>query len=174
MTPFLKTARLLLYAPCHRKPDVDAHVAWLNDKSIVKYSEQRHRKHTVASQWDYIKSFDQVRNHFWEISNNDGSYDMPIGSITANIDTHNSVADVGILIGDKAQWGRGLGTESWQKVCDWLLDHNVRKIEAGTMASNKGMLKIFFNTHMQVEGIRYRHFLLNGKPEDKIMVGRFK
>lgn len=85
----------------------------------------------------------------------------------------NGVADVGILIGHAQILREGYGTEAWQVVCDWLLSDGVRKIEAGCMATNLGMLKIFERTKMSIEGIRLGHFIQDGEPVNMIMAGRF-
>lgn len=173
--PFFKTESLFIYAPCHRQPDVDSHVNWLNDKDVVKYSEQRWLTHTAETQWQYIKTFDNVNKYFWEIALRQSDYNYPIGTISADIDLCNGVADVGILIGAKKYWGCGLGSEAWQTVCDWLLsDRKLRKVEAGAMQRNKGMLAIFFKTGMKIEGIRVEHFMIHGKTTDMVLAGRFK
>lgn len=172
MTPYLKTDTLLLYAPYHRRPDVESHVEWLNDKDVVKYSEQRHRKHTIESQWRYIKSFDHINDHYWEIAFRRAEYCQAVGSITAYTDPHNKIADVGIIVGKKF-WNIGIGTLAWAKVCDWLLSEGIRKIEAGTMEGNKGMLAIFARTKFHFEGLKREHFLLDGKPMNMIQMARF-
>src|SRR5690348_16598806 len=76
-------------------------VEWLNDPEVVRYSEQRHRVHTIRSQYEYADSFRfpslyrlimlKTNNHM-------------IGSITAHVDASNNIADIGILIGDKRIW----------------------------------------------------------------------
>ena len=168
--PHLKTEHLKLYIGAyHRGFHPEAHVNWLNDKELMKYSEQRHQTHTVFTQTRYLASFDHVNSFFWEIAPRD--MQLPIGSITAYCDWPNKVAEIGILIGAFQQ--RGYGTEAWQAVCDWLFRKGIRKIEAGCMASNMAMRKVFSKTGMNMEGRRYSHFLLDGKPEDLILVGRY-
>lgn len=173
--PFFRTDRALIYAPCHRRPDVDSHVEWLGDKEVVKYSEQRHLNHNCETQWRYIKGFDNITSYFWEIAQRHSEYDHPIGTITASIDLYNGIADVGIMIGNKHMWGCGYGTDAWSVVCNWLLnDRKLRKVEAGTMEPNKGMLAIFYRTGMKVEGIKLNHFMLSGKPQNMVIAGRFR
>lgn len=173
--PFFKTEQLLIYAPCHKRPDVDSHVAWLSDKDVTRYSEQRHLTHTPDTQRQYIIGFDNVTSYFWEIALRNGSYNHPIGTITAAIDLSNAVADVGIMIGAREFWGKGHGTDAWKTVCDWLLNEKkLRKVEAGAMHRNKGMLAIFFKTGMNIEGIRFEHFMIHGKTDHMVLAGRFK
>jgi RimJ/RimL family protein N-acetyltransferase len=170
MTPHLKTQRLRLYAPYHRAFAIDSHVEWLSDPVIMRYSEQRHRRHSQISQWAYIQSFDHVANHIWEISALVDGYDLPVGTITAQRDLNNRTAEVGILLGYP---GHGYGSEAWMAVSDWLFTDGVRKIEAGAMSTNIAMLKIFERAGMVNEGVRTDHFLQDGTPVHMTMVGKF-
>jgi|KBSMisStaDraftv2_1062788.scaffolds.fasta_scaffold945353_2 RimJ/RimL family protein N-acetyltransferase len=141
-------------------------VRWLNDPDVVQFSEQRHHRHDEESQAHYITDGCSI---FREIH----TEKRFIGTITADIDRANSVANVGILIGEKKEWGKGYGTEAWKTFCDHLLTHGIRKIEAGTMACNYGMLNIFRRTGMHHEGQRYNHFLLGNELFDLLQWARF-
>ena len=145
-------------------------VMWLNDPEVVKFSEQRHRRHTLASQRKYISSFDQKASILWAVC----VLKMQIGSITAHCDWNNRVANVGIMVGDKSYWGKQCGSSAWAQACDILFSAGIRKIEAGCCASNKGMLGIFKKTGMKVEARIKDHFLVDGKPVDMILVGKWK
>lgn len=178
MTPYLKTPRLRLYGPHHRKFNVDYHLTWVGRGEAMRYSQQRYRVHNAASQQAYIDSFDHELNHLWEIAephydkNCEATYDRPIGTISAYKDHINNTANVGILM-NPLVYGKGYGTEAWQAVCDWLLESGVRKVEAGTMSVNTAMLKIFDKTGMEIEGRRVGHFMFEGEPVDLVMAGRF-
>lgn len=163
---FIVTKRLQLRKYEGDLPAIQKMVKWLNDPEVTKYSEQRHRKHDVHSQLEHV--YGPVR--FREIH----TADAFIGTIAAHVDENNSVANVGILIGEKKEWGKGYGTEAWQAFCDYLLANGIRKIEAGAMASNLGMISIFKKTGMHAEGVLEAHFLLNGKEENCWQWARFK
>ena len=96
-----------------------------------------------------------------------------IGTVAASIDSNNQIADLGILIGDREEWGKGYGTEAWRGAVDHLFC-TVRKVEAGCMAVNHGMRKICMNTGMKMEGIRDAHFILNGGFTPMIYFGKFR
>lgn len=163
----LTTKNLTLNTEC---TCMSSHIAWLNDRELMKYSEQRYQEHTIDTQLQYIRSFNEITRFWWEIS----PHGWPaVGSINAFIDPYNETADVGILIGVMQM--RGYGTEAWQAVCDWLLkERPIRKIEAGCMSVNEPMLKIFYKTGMQIEGRRNAHFLFENKPVDLIQAARFR
>jgi RimJ/RimL family protein N-acetyltransferase len=166
----IKTEHLILYIGAyHRGYHPEMHIKWLNDKELMKYSEQRHHAHTLASQRKYLASFDHVGSFLWEIIPHEMR--LPIGTITAFCDWRNGIADLGIVVGTFQ--GRGYGTEAWQAITHWLFKKGIRKIEAGCMASNAPMIKLFGKVGMVIEARRRAHFLLDSKPEDLIMAARF-
>jgi len=137
-------------------------VGWLNDPEVVRYSEQRHKKHDLHSQLAYIESF--RHGEFNEILLNG----EPIGTITGRVDDNNKIADMGILIGERPVWGCGYGTVAWRLMMKHLFrDFKVRKIEAGCMECNRGMMAVFRKTGMSCEGYRIGHFLFNDGDGEK-------
>jgi hypothetical protein len=58
----IKTERLLL-EPFSEKYLSERYVSWLNDHEIVRYSEQRHRTHTIESCREFMNSFENTPHH---------------------------------------------------------------------------------------------------------------
>ena len=145
-------------------------VAWLNDPENVRYSEQRHSKHTEESQHNYLNSF-PANSHIWLIKHQ-GRFD--IGTISAHIDEHNRIANMGILIG-KEHWGQGVGREAWSAVMTFLEKQcHMHKIEAGCYTSNRAMVRLALAAGMQPDGVRYDHFLSeNGRPIALVHFAKF-
>ena len=131
----LETRRLRL-EPFSESRLTDRYVGWLNDPEVVRFSEQRHRTHTLQSCRDYLASFAGTPHYFWAVVACDVALGH-IGNVNAYVDPTNRVADVGILIGERRVWGAGYGSEAWQAVCGFLLDElELRKVTAGTLATN--------------------------------------
>lgn len=168
MTPTLKSSRLTLL-PYTAGLVADYHVAWLNDPEVVKYSEQRHKKHTLESQHEYLNTR-PTGSHIWLILGSG----LAIGTITAYRDEPNKVANVGILIGDKSMWSRGLGSEAWKIVTQYLFDDGIEKIEAGYMAPNRAMGKLAAKVGMGVEALIPQHFIFKGERKGLVMVGMYR
>jgi RimJ/RimL family protein N-acetyltransferase len=100
---------------------------------------------------------------------------LHIGNATVNMDMHNGIADVSIMVGDRGFWGKGLGGEAFTALVDYLLHRtNVRKVTAGTMAANKPMLKAMALARMAEEARRSNHYLLNGNPVDIVYFSRWR
>lgn len=149
------------------------YVSWLNDAEVVRYSEQRHRTHTLESAKCYWEAFEQSPNLFFALVSRDADIGH-IGNITVDVDLPNLVADMAILIGEKSVWGQGYGTEAWGAIMAELhLHHGIRKVTAGTMALNMGMLAIMERTGMVREGRKEKHFLFEGQEVDLICAASF-
>ena len=171
-TPILRTERLVL-TPFSEKHLTERYVGWLNDPVVVRYSEQRHRVHTLKSCRDYLDSLSGTPHHFWAIEALDIELGH-IGNIGATIDEPNSVGDIAIVLGERTAWGNGYGTEAWLEVCRFLLeDSGLRKVSAGTMACNAEMLGIMRKSGMSEECRRPRHLLLNGEEIDVVYAGAY-
>lgn len=150
------------------RADLQTMVKWLNDPEVVRYSEQRHQQHDEESQAYYLGDGPDVFRKICVDS-------QFIGTITAYVDRHNSVADVGILIGDRSIWGQGYGTEAWKSFCNSLFSGGIRKIEAGAMCTNQAMIRICSNYQMFREGGRSLHFNdEEGSFCDMLMWGKFR
>jgi [ribosomal protein S5]-alanine N-acetyltransferase len=144
------------------------YVNWLNDPEVVRYSEQRHKRHTLESCRQYWQSFQDSPHFFWAITTVDKEVGH-IGNINAYIDENNLIASVGIMIGERRVWGRGYGLEAWMAVCHHLLSaRGIRKVTAGTLALNKGMLKIMEKSGMVPDGRWHRHCIVEGEEVDVI------
>jgi RimJ/RimL family protein N-acetyltransferase len=149
-------------------------IDWLRDKDVVTFSEQRHREHTLGSQLRYIQSF-VGRSYIWSI--HAVTDNRHIGNITSTVDEPNSVADIGILLGEKDFWGHGYGSEAWLAVCNWMLDKDcgkMRKLEAGCASCNVAMKKIIEKSKFQLEGERKNHLVIDGSPYGTLLYGRFR
>lgn len=169
MTPTISTNRLTLRALTKA---TGRNLVWLRDPEIVRFSELRHRTHTLSSQLRYVQSF-VGRSHIWAIIHVESG--EHIGNLTATHDEPNNVADIGILIGESKFWGKGLGREAWRSACEWLLDKDcgkVRKLEAGCARTNEAMVKIIRACGFTEEGERKNHFLFDGNPISMVLFGR--
>jgi RimJ/RimL family protein N-acetyltransferase len=147
------------------------YVGWLNDPEVVRYSEQRFKTHTMESCRAYLESFAGTENLFLAVMADSDALGH-IGNMTAYVDRY-GVVDVGILIGERAVWGRGYGSEAWQSVCRALIDGGARKVTAGTLSVNQGMLAIMERAGMVPDGRRVRQCLIDGRDVDVIYAALF-
>lgn len=169
--PVLETERLVL------EPFADSHlteryVSWLNDPEIVRFSEQRHRTHTLESCRDFISTFAGTPNGLWAIREKAHGR-RHIGNISTEIDRGAGSGDIRILIGERAAWGTGLGAEAWLRVMAHLFDDlGLGLVTAGTLAGNTGMLRIMEKTGMTETHRRPGPTPIDGRLMDMIYAHR--
>lgn len=138
------------------------YIDWLNDANLLKYSENRHYKHSYETCLKYYESFIDTSNLFYAVT--DIKTKEHVGNINAYIDTFNKVADIGILI---SKGNMGYGFSAWEIMIKKLFhEKNIRKVTAGTMANNYAMIKIFKKAGMKKEYVKNRQFIFNNREID--------
>jgi len=150
----------------------EAYIGWLNDKEVVRFSNQRFLRHDKDSCSRYLASFEGTDNLF--ISVRRLSDDSPVGTMTAYVSGHHGTVDVGILIGDKSVWGMGYGQDAWNTLTNWLLKRDdIRKLTAGTLACNYGMIKLMERSGMRHEATRREQEIVKGQAVDILYYAKF-
>ncbi|MFH1019056.1 MAG: GNAT family protein [Pseudomonadota bacterium] len=166
------TERLLI-TPLGKEHISSKYLGWLNDKDLMRYSEQRHRNHNSQSCLEYLRSFEDSPHHLWAIIEQQDGLGH-VGNINAYVNEQNLLADIGIVIGERNAQGRGYALEAWRAVSAYLFDKvGIRKISAGTLAANTPMLKLMRQAGMVEDGIRKRHFLCDGQEMDVVHMALF-
>jgi len=148
------------------------YIAWLNDSSVMQFSNQRFAKHDLITCQNYLSSFKNTDNLFILIKTK--KENKAIGTMTAYVNTHHGVVDFGILIGDIAQWGKGYGQDAWNTFTSWALEiDGVRKITAGTLSCNFGMLKLIERSGMSLEATKKKQEVVDNKAVDALYFCKF-
>jgi RimJ/RimL family protein N-acetyltransferase len=172
-SPAIRTERLVI-TPFSARHLTARYVAWLNDRDLMRYSEQRHKTHTLESCRAYWGSFAGTPNYFWAIEETANGLGH-IGNLNAYVNQLNGLADLGILIGSPQARGKGYGQEAWTGICDFLFQEvGLRKITAGVLALNRPMLTLARKAGMVEDGVRRRHYLCDGMEVDVIHLALFK
>lgn len=153
--------------------DISAdYISWLNNPEVVRYSNQRFKAHHHQSCTRYVASFINTDNFFIAIRRLDDN--QLIGTMTAYISRHHQTVDVGIMVGASSVWGKGYGQDAWNTLIGWLnAQHKIRKITAGTLSCNTGMLKIMQRSGMELEACRKGQELIDGLPYDILYFSRW-
>ncbi len=173
ISPDIWTPRLLITAFSERYLS-PRYVGWLNNPDVTRFSEQRHRTHTMESCRDYLESFANTPNYFWALLETGHDF-LHIGNVNAYVDPINETADVGILIGETSAWGKGYAVEAFEAVINYFIEEQrLRKVTAGTLLANTQMLKVMEKAGMIEDGIRKRQYLWNGTETDAIHMAVFR
>lgn len=138
------------------------YISWLNDTDVVRYSEQRHQKHSLESCRAYFEEQKKSGNYFLAIELV-GKEVRHIGNLGISVNFVNNRVDLSILIGDKSVWGTGAGSRAWSLALKTILyDLNFRMVTAGTMEVNKPMINLMKRSGMNIDGILPGRFIFEG------------
>ncbi|MGI8943683.1 MAG: GNAT family N-acetyltransferase [Qipengyuania sp.] len=150
----------------------EAYIGWLNDPEVTRFSNLRFRRHNRATCESYLDRFANPDNLF--ICVRAAVDDRAIGTMTVYRSAHHGTCDMGILIGERSYWGAGYGQEAWNLLACWLLDvAGMRKLTAGCLAPNRGMVRVMERSGMHREAVRERQEVVEGRPEDVLLYARF-
>lgn len=166
----IETVSLFVLIPEHV---TEAYVSWLNAPDINQYLESRFATHNVDTTKSFVSNalasseyvFLGIKSHL---------FNRHVGNIKLGpIDQRHGTGDIGLLIGDKAAWGSGVATTAIGMISDIAKNQlNLRKLTSSCYASNVGSRRAFEKAGFVVEGLRPAQFLLNGIPEDMVLMGR--
>jgi RimJ/RimL family protein N-acetyltransferase len=149
------------------------YLSWLQDPDVVRFSNQRFRRHDEQSSRNYLASFADSGDLFLSVRNLENGH--AIGTMTAFVSMPHKTADMGILIGDRGVWARGMGRDAWTLLLEWLLQHaRIRKVTAGCAAGNVGMVRLMEHAGMHHEATLRQQEIIDGRPHDLVYYARFR
>lgn len=148
------------------------YLQWMADPEVVRYIESREAP-TAASLRDYIRAQRATPSTVFcaIVLFEDGRH---IGNIKAwAVEPRHATHEMGILLGDRASWGKRLATEAISVLSRHLFDAcGVGKLSAGCYAPNIASSRAFMNAGFTIEGVRKGYYVLDGARVDKIELGR--
>ena len=101
----------ILLQPLTKSYVTSEYLRWLNSKVVNEFLESRFVKYTLKSLKDYVSFCEKDKNTFF-FAIIDKSTQKHIGNIKLGpINWNHKFAEIGIMIGDKSYWGRGIATE---------------------------------------------------------------
>lgn len=153
----------------------EAYVAWLNDAKTNHFLESRFAQHSVQSTRQFVRAARASPDTLMLGIRSPGTGGEHVGNIKLGpIDTRHGLGEIGLLIGAPSAWGRGFGRTSISILCDIAARQlGLRKLTAGCYASNIGSQKAFAAAGFALEGRRERHFLLDSRPEDLVLMAKW-
>lgn len=150
----------------------EEYCAWLNDTQVNQFLETRYFPVDIDDLIAFIK--EKSRNKAEPIfAICDAKTDLHIGNIKLGpICPVHGHAQVSLLIGNKAYWGKGIATQVISMICDYAFTTlNLKKLLAGAYASNIASIKAFEHAGFSIEGRSEDYYWCNGQPVDLIYLG---
>lgn len=97
-----------------------------------------------------------------------------VGNIKLDIAREHSRGELGLLIGEKTVWGRGIARRAIALISDYAFAAlGLAKISAGVYATNIGSQKAFESAGYMREAIRRDHYVDGDKRVDAIYFALF-
>lgn len=99
-----------------------------------------------------------------------------VGTVKLSYGDHagvaNRCADVGVMIGARKYWGQGLATDALYTLCRYAFETlGARKLTAGTIAGNDGVVKAFTRIGFVEEGRLRKKIYVGGEFRDHLLLG---
>jgi ribosomal-protein-alanine N-acetyltransferase len=131
----------------------DRYVNWLLDPKVNKFMEVKNTLVSIESQRDFINGINLSPNSLiFGIFTESG---LLIGSIKCGpISFEEKSAEIGLMIGDKDYWGKGIGTESIRLICEFArTELNLTYLTAGVYSKNTGSFRAFKTNGFEIQSI---------------------
>ncbi|HRX03961.1 MAG TPA: GNAT family protein [Anaerolineae bacterium] len=132
------------------RDDLPLAVQYLNDPDVLTYFGQL-APFTLQDEeewYERMRHDNNVVNFAIEV---DGRYVGGCGLI--NLDHVHRRAEIGIFVGDKTYWGRGIGSEAMRLVIDYGFDYlNLHRIYLRVFAENARAIHVYEGLGFQHEG----------------------
>ena len=150
------------------------YVSWLNDPAVNRFLESRWSVATPESTREFVAQQLASPSALFLGIRARALGARHVGNIKLGpIDRHHGLGEIGIMIGARDAWGGGVATESIQLLAGIAREElGLRKLTAGCYAGNAGSARAFEKAGFTVEGRRTAHYLLDGQPEDLILMAR--
>ena len=168
----IKTKRLTL-KPLKPADVTKAYVVALNDKAVVRLTGAKYFHWDAKKLREYaISANTPGKSLLLGIFLKDNS--RHIGNVRLfNFDKNVRRAELGIMIFDKREWGKGYAGEALKAVVRYgFTILGLHRIHADYYSNNKGSAKIFKRAGFQTEGVYRDHFILDGKFMDSIRIAK--
>jgi RimJ/RimL family protein N-acetyltransferase len=145
---------------------------WMNNPEVNRYLESRFEKWSVKKLKDYVNKMKRKSDCVFLAVIAKGE-NRHIGNIKIGpIDSTHKFADVGIMIGEKSFWGKGIAAEVISLVVDYAFNKlGLHKLTAGAYSNNIASIKAFKKAGFSAEGVRKKHYLCNGDYVDGVLLG---
>jgi len=149
----------------------DAYVGWMADPEVNRYLESRFAVHRREDIEAYVAA--RLAGEDLLLGIHSRALDRHVGNIKLGpIDRHHGLGEIGIMIGDRDAWGKGIATAAIRRISAIAFEElGLRKLSAGCYASNVGSRKAFEAAGFAVEAIRPAHVLVDGQPVDAVLLG---
>lgn len=154
--------------------DAGRYCDWLNDREVTQHLQMRYQIPRLAEEaWIRQGSAKQMafgQGGNYAIETKDGRHIGSVGFHYAN--PENRKATLGIVIGDKAYWSKGYGTDAMLTMLRFGFDEmNLRRIDLSVDVENERAIACYRKCGFREEGRLRQHRWVRGRYVDQLWMG---
>ncbi|MGC4079517.1 MAG: GNAT family protein [Rubrivivax sp.] len=153
----------------------ERYVGWLRNPEVNKYLETRFSEQTLESVRSFVASMvDSTHSYLFAIV--EKSTGAHVGNVKIGpVNPHHSFADVSYFLGERASWGKGLGTEAVRLVTAFGFERlGLHRCQAGLYASNVGSQRVLEKAGYTYEGKLEKQLRSGDLWEDHVWFGALR
>lgn len=145
---------------------------WFNDPVVTRFQAKGYYPNTRERQTAYYERISSSQTDV-VLAIVDRKSDAHIGNVGLHdIDRLHRTAVLGIVIGEKSAWGRGIGARAWRAITNYGFEVlGLHKICATAIDGNPASLKCALGAGYEIEGRQVQQIYKNGVHLDLVHVG---
>jgi len=148
------------------------YLGWLNDPEINKYLESGTFPYTKKELDAFYEALQGSRNEVI-LAIADAKSNEHIGNVKLGpISWIHRKATLGILVGERNCWGKGIGTEAVRLMVEYgFCRLNLRRIELGVHADHVAAIRAYEKVGFKIEGRLREGLFMQGDYKDSLWMG---
>jgi ribosomal-protein-alanine N-acetyltransferase len=162
----------VLLRPLERSDLNERYLGWLNDPEVTRYTEIGTFPSTAEDLDNYYRAVSGSRNDVM-LAIVDKASSRHVGNVKLGpIQWIHRSATVGILIGEREFWGKGVGLESTRLIVEYGFHClNLHRIDLGVFAEHEAAVRCYEKAGFKVEGRLREDLFQNGEYKDRLWMG---
>jgi [ribosomal protein S5]-alanine N-acetyltransferase len=171
-TAAIKAGVQVCLRPLERSDLNHSYLAWLNDPDVTRYMESGTFPTTMQDLETFYAEVTGSRSQvIFAITDSESG--RHIGNVKLGpIQWVHRRASLGILIGDKTYWGKGVGTEAMRLGIEYGFQKvNLRRIDLTVFAKHEFAVRLYGRLGFKVEGRLREHVFRDGQYQDMLHMG---
>jgi RimJ/RimL family protein N-acetyltransferase len=158
----ITTERLILRP--YEAGDISFWQKWDLDPEVQRFMpEPKNEPVSDDEQLAYLKECESEQDGvYWTIIWKENN--QPVGSIAiTEISQHHGIGEIGIVIGDKEYWNKGIATEATKSILEFSPELGLKRISAELEEGNAALEKALTKLGFEKEGISKLSRVKDGK-----------
>ncbi len=173
MSKFLQGEKIYLRALA-QSDATDEYLSWLNDEETTRGLASGVFPSGIVELKKFVDGAVGSKNVVM-FAICDQVNDTHVGNIKLdNFDWVSRTCELGLLIGNKNYWGKGIGYAVCKLILNYAFtDLNIRKVSLAVYENNPAAIKLYHKLGFEQEGRLRKHIFEGGSYYDKFYMGLF-